>query len=79
MKHSKRHALVGKSVTDFEVSNVQKPTVFRSAKRRSWPLSTFVATQHFGSYRSNSGHAADIEPTLMTHSGHRDDVQLAPQ
>jgi hypothetical protein len=40
MKHSKRHALVGKSVTDFEVSNVQKPTVFRSAKRRSWPFST---------------------------------------
>jgi hypothetical protein len=33
---------------------------------RLWPLSTFVATQHFGSYRSNSGHAADIEPTLMT-------------
>jgi hypothetical protein len=31
-----------------------------------WPLSTFVATQHFGSYRSNSGRAAHIEPTLMT-------------
>jgi hypothetical protein len=39
MKHSKRPALVDKSVTDFEVSNVQKPTVFRSAKRRSWPFS----------------------------------------
>jgi hypothetical protein len=33
---------------------------------RLWPLSTFVATQHFGSYRSNSGNAADIEPALMT-------------
>jgi len=30
---SKTHTLVGKSVTDFEVSNVQKPTVFRSAKK----------------------------------------------
>ena len=35
-----------------------------------WPLSTFVATQDFGSYRSNSGRAANIEPTLMTHNGH---------
>jgi hypothetical protein len=34
-----------------------------------WPLSTFVATRHFGSYRSNSGRAADIEPTLMTQRG----------
>ena len=31
-------------------------------------LSTFVATRHFGSYRSNSGRAVDIESTLMTRS-----------
>jgi hypothetical protein len=30
------------------------------------PLSTFVAIRHFGSYRSNSGRAVDIESTLMT-------------
>jgi hypothetical protein len=33
-------------------------------------LSTFVATQHFVSNRSNSGRAADIEPMLMTHIRH---------
>ena len=33
--------------------------------RRLWPLSTFIATRHFGSYRSNSGHWEALKPEAV--------------
>jgi hypothetical protein len=47
---------------NLDHSNGQPPG---ASAAHTWPLSTFVATQRFGSYWTNSGHAADIEPTLM--------------
>jgi hypothetical protein len=61
-----RHIPLSSSVT-----RLLTHTIVWKCHDRFWPLSTFVATQHFGNYRSNSGCAADIEPTLMTLGGHR--------
>ena len=59
-----RHRQTKEAETDM--SDLQPPRHISTL-----PLSTFVATQHFGSHRSISGHAADIEPTLMTQRGSR--------